>query len=655
VWDWSLTSKLVLPVDNLGGEPLTLRLRVTSAGDSSAPSRTLSGEVTIAPKSAGQLTIWLDAPSPRAMGMTAGPSLAAAGLEPGTLPVTGTRGSVDASRVTSVRLAISRPAASQRVIVGPLHVEPPSEADKNAYDGIVDMFGQFRPGTWPEKVNSVAMLRRRGAEEMPRLAQWIAKSPRLDRFGGFAAGARFRATGFFRTERRDGRWWLVTPEGHAFFSIGMDVVRASEATYVDGREFMFRDLPARDGALAAHWSERDDRRGLGAQQGRSFDHGHAFDFYTANLERKFGSDWRRHWRDETLARLEAWGFNTLGDWSDPDLWAMHRLAYTVPLSPIGSYATVSSGENWWGPMPDPFDPRFAAAADRMARDAAARFGNDPYLVGYFVDNELPWGKGWSDNLRERYSIASGTLAAGPASPAKSALIAQLAETYREPHQFARAWGVGLSSWDDLRRAGFRLPQASWHRPAVVADLAAFTRHFVEAYFRIVAAALSRHDPHHLYLGGRFAWQVPAAIAACARWCDVVSFNIYRRPIADDREELAYFHTLGKPALVGEFQFGSTDRGLFWEGLVGAGRESERGTAYARYLDAVAADPDFVGAHWFDYIDEPLVGRTLDGENGHIGFVSVADLPYEALVAAARDVNAAVLRNLQSNAVPTPPL
>jgi hypothetical protein len=79
------------------------------------------------------------------------------------------------------------------------------------------------------------------------------------------------------------------------------------------------------------------------------------------------------------------------------------------------------------------------------------------------------------------------------------------------------------------------------------------------------------------------------------------------------------------------------------------RESERGPAYARYLRSVANNPDFVGAHWFKYIDEPLTGRTLDGENGHIGFITVADLPYKDLVAAARDANEEVLRNLQRSA------
>ncbi len=43
---------------------------------------------------------------------------------------------------------------------------------------------------------------------------------KLDRFGGWI-GKKFEAIGFFRVEK-DERWWLVSPEGNAFLSWGIN-------------------------------------------------------------------------------------------------------------------------------------------------------------------------------------------------------------------------------------------------------------------------------------------------------------------------------------------------------------------------------------------------------------------------------------------------
>ncbi len=42
----------------------------------------------------------------------------------------------------------------------------------------------------------------------------------LDKYGGWK-GKPFKATGFFRVEK-DQRWWIVTPEGNAFLSFGIN-------------------------------------------------------------------------------------------------------------------------------------------------------------------------------------------------------------------------------------------------------------------------------------------------------------------------------------------------------------------------------------------------------------------------------------------------
>lgn len=57
---------------------------------------------------------------------------------------------------------------------------------------------------------------------MPRflLLSGTARVQQLDPFGGFL-DVRGKRKGFFRTERIHDRRWLVTPDGHGFFGIGI--------------------------------------------------------------------------------------------------------------------------------------------------------------------------------------------------------------------------------------------------------------------------------------------------------------------------------------------------------------------------------------------------------------------------------------------------
>ncbi len=94
----------------------------------------------------------------------------------------------------------------------------------------------------------------------------------------------------------------------------------------------------------------------------------------------------------------------------------------------------------------------------------------------------------------------------------------------------------------------------------------------------------------------------------------------------------------KPVLIGEFHFGSDDRGPFGKGVVSVATEAQRGEAYARFLVAAVSNPQIVGAHWFQYTDQPVTGRLLDGENSHIGLVGITDIPFGGFVEAVRGAN-----------------
>ncbi len=133
----------------------------------------------------------------------------------------------------------------------------------------------------------------------------------------------------------------------------------------------------------------------------------------------------------------------------------------------------------------------------------------------------------------------------------------------------------------------------------------------------------------MLLGGRFAIATPEAIEACARHCDVLSFNFYVRE-PQHGYDFATLRTLDKPVLVTEFHFGSRDRGPFWGGVAETYKEEERGPAYAHFLATALEEPAIVGVHWFQYLDQPASGRLLDGENGHFGLVAITDRPWPGL-------------------------
>ena len=64
-------------------------------------------------------------------------------------------------------------------------------------------------------------------------------------------------------------------------------------------------------------------------------------------------------------------------------------------------------------------------------------------------------------------------------------------------------------------------------------------------------------------------------------------------------------------------------------------QAERARGAGRAARLLAAAPNAIGVHWFQYADEPPGGRA-DGEDYNFGLVDIDDRPYEGLVAALRD-------------------
>ncbi|QVM92576.1 beta-galactosidase [Pseudomonas entomophila] len=652
-WDWTSVQALTLRLQSAMDWALTVDVTVQSSD-----GRTLSSRIDLPAGPAQTVMIPLKASSPLSQGMRAGPPMPWA-FEGQRLLLTSSTGEADLKQVTSLSLTIPNPKVAQSLLIEKVGLQDDDLAFKAAYSELIDVYGQSTRARWPEKIASDDQLKAAGNREQSVLKRWLAERDKqgLDPYGGLLAGQAFEAKGFFRAEKREGRWYLVTPDGHPFYSLGVNAVAADGGrTYVAGREGMFKALPGEGDAFAAYYGEGNNDDGNASSQGRNFKQGRWFDFYAANLQRTHGQPCvpgaqcpplafdAQRWQGHTLDRLQAWGFNTLGNWSDAAFTQVKRMPYTLPLAIVGDYASISTGMDWWGRMPDPFDPRFAMATERAVAIAARDHRDDPWLIGYFADNELAWAAPGEDP-KARYGLAYGTLRLTTDVPAKRAFLKQLRDKYRNQEGLSKAWGIELTAWELMEDPGFEAPLPNPEHPEIERDYQYFQQVFAETYFKTISDALKWHAPNHMLLGGRYAVSTPEAVKACAEFCDVLSFNFYTlKP--EDGYDFARLAELDKPVLVSEFQFGSRDRGPFWPGPVEVAREEDRGLAYANFLKAALAQPMIVGAHWFQYLDQPASGRLLDGENGHLGLVAITDVAYPGFVEAVRRSNLQAIGQLR---------
>ncbi|MFJ2385725.1 beta-galactosidase [Pseudomonas koreensis] len=666
-WDWSQSGMMSLRLQSAMNWAVTVYVQIQSNN-----GQTLTSRVDLPAGPAQTLLVPLVATSPLSQGMKAGPPMPMT-VDGQRILLASSSGELDRSQVVSVSLWMDQPKAAQSLLLERFGVQDGEAVTRAVYGNLVDAYGQSTRSKWPEKISSDEQLKSAAAKEEQQLKTWLAEREKssLDKFGGWSKGPAFKASGFFRTEKRDGRWYLVTPEGHPFYSLGVNTVSPQvNQTYVAGREWMFESLPKADEPLASHFGEGDNRGGNGADQGRGYNAGRWYDFYAANLQRLYGEPCaaqaktaaaaeptsaapckatvdEQKWTTHTLDRLQAWGFNTVGNWSADSLSDAARVPYTLPLSIVGDYASISTGNDWWGGMPDPFDPRFAMATERAVAIAARDHRDDPWLIGYYADNELAWA-GPGDDPKSRYALAYGTLKLTTDVPAKRAFLKQLRDKYRNQEGLSKAWGIELPAWELMEDPGFVPPVPNPEHPEIENDFKYFQKVFADTYFKTISDSLRWHAPNQLLLGGRFATSTPEAVASCAQYCDVLSFNMYTlKP--QDGYDFAALRTLDKPVLITEFNFGSSDRGPFWGGVTQLAREEDRGPAYANFLKQALSEPSIVGVHWFQYLDQPVTGRLLDGENGHFGLVGVTDLPYQGFVEAVRKSNLQALDQLGKEA------
>lgn len=403
-----------------------------------------------------------------------------------------------------------------------------------------------------------------------------------------------KATGFFRVEQDNaGTWRFVTPGGHGFFLAGNNGPSRMAGDY----------CPAR-----------------------------GYSLFTRTLEGRYGKDSRK-WAHDSSRRLLSWGFNTVNTWDCPMAGLVGTgLAHTRVVQLGASFSGVdANGETRLAVrFPNVFHPDFAEHCRRMAVEVCGGERDNPWIVGWYTDNELSWrGSAAADGC-----IETGLYDA----------VAKLPHSHMGRQSLDRFLSDrGLSVSNDVPMA-------------VRAD---FVRLIASEYYRIATSAIRSAAPNHLVLGCRFAGFMSTPSIAWeegGKWNDVMSVNMY--PPADLKDGVVWegfrkgrrpiqmrirdsYALARRPIVITEWSYPALDTECPCK--VGAGQrvatQRERAESSALFVKTMLSIPEIVGYVHFRWVDQPPMGRwkMSGGEDCNYGLVNELDEPYAPLTQMFGDV------------------
>ncbi len=268
-----------------------------------------------------------------------------------------------------------------------------------------------------------------------------------------------------------------------------------------------------------------------------------------------------------------------------------------------------------------FHPDFESFCDKEA-NYMEQFKDDPYVLGYFSENELPC----PPNTLDTY------LRLDPNDKNLKYIYDATWAWFKE----TKGSNASLSSVNDSDRDAFR-------------------GYLFECYYRIVSTAIKKHDPNHMYLGSRNNTDLltsPAIFAAAGKYCDIISVNFYNY-ICPSQSRLTTWYNWSqqKPILITEFYVKGEDTCL--QNQAGAGwiveTQDDRGIWYQNFTLNLLEYGTCVGWHWFRYIDN---------NNSNQGIVNCNYEGYTPLLNRMEQLNNEVYQlteyfDLKNQPTPTP--
>ena len=442
-------------------------------------------------------------------------------------------------------------------------------------------------------------FREAGEKDVAGFEQWRRQS--IPQAKGNAASKKFKATGFYRVEKADDRWWLIDPEGEPTWAMATD--GRGPALAPGSTETLVKYFKKEFGATPEAVNER---------------------MYRILID-ECGFNSFSGWTADNFARISEKRYNA----GEPYLPMSKVLGLSLACEDTAVLARdreghlLNKGNHW---VVDPFNPKWRKMAREKAEETIAPYKDKPWFLGWYVDNEIDYAELFRYVWAE---YSSGEFIKLIEKKYKS--IDTLNRVWTSPHKKYR-----YTSFDDILTD--KPEPKEWNDPLWV-DFTVFERFMIREYIDFTYNLVKELDPNHLVISNRLnLGPMPDIYRTIDLWgkYDIVCMNIYpdNNKIGFNPGELEIMKRLyegtGRPVIIGEwsvpaidsklYEFGedSLNRPLDWSWPQVLRTQKERGEAYEICIKQLASLDFVIGAGWYKTLDvDTDIRRANRGiMNGH---------------------------------------
>jgi hypothetical protein len=440
---------------------------------------------------------------------------------------------------------------------------------------------------------------------------YAGNAQEMDVYGGFL-DVKGMKTGFFHTEQINNRWWLVTPEGHGFFGIGISHPVTSfqkgavNFTYNGDQEAWLKDgiKKMRDLGYNCVWSGPYSQERI--REG----------FVDAKLA-------ERVYREADI----------------PHGLHIPLLKHAVELAP---------GEI----RPDVFSPEFEQFVKDKVAEYVPLYKDNPWLIGYYYGfGSFMRGTNWINETLGRKAGSAG----------REHLISILEERYNGNIKlYNEVYQKDMKSFNDLRKNG-SLNYPGWifgvrfggadlpdlpHADKIVADADALLSEIVYQLHKMAYEEIRTLDKNHMILG----CYVKDVTYSEAIWKRIAPYVDLLAPqdLSKVNPIKSHIEAIGLPAMLSDQEFGNVYP-LSLQGTQGAWGavpdHVDRRILYDLMSKRIAADPGLIGVSFCACLfDNSHWAQAYD--RGQPGFFNVDGEPDLELCKTVKIANAQILESVK---------